>query len=57
MNISGTLDERLGCDSNKIVRSLRGLLVVEVVADVVVVVNVVGEMAELTSTLFGAVGG
>lgn len=41
LNISGTLGGCSECDSNKIVRSLSGGVVVEVVADVVVVVNVV----------------
>lgn len=41
LNISGTLGGSSECDSNKIVRSLSGGVVVEVVADVVVVVNVV----------------
>lgn len=41
LNISGTLGGSSECDSNKIVRSLSGGVVVEVVVDVVVVVNVV----------------
>ena len=41
LNISGTLGGNSECDSNKIVRSLSRGVVVEVVADVVVVVNVV----------------
>lgn len=58
LNISCILGGGLECDSNKIVRSLCGLVVVEVVADVVVVVNVVvGGMAELTDSLVGDDGG
>lgn len=41
LNISGTLGGRSECDSNKIVKSLSGDVVVEVVAGVAVVVNVI----------------
>jgi len=55
LNISGTLGGRSVGDSNKMVRSLLGVVVVEVAADMVVVVNVVVDgMAELVEGLVGA---
>lgn len=54
MNISGTLGGGLECGSNNIVRSLCKVVVVEVVLDMTVVVNVVGEMVELIGSVVGA---
>lgn len=54
MNISGTLGGGSEGDSNKIVKSLPGVVVVEGAVNVVVVVNVVeGGMTELVGGLNG----